>query len=382
MRVLIAGGGTGGHLFPGLAVAEEFKRREAATEVVFVGTESGIESRIVPKEGYPIRYVRAEGIVGLSLAKKVKAIVKAGVSIIDGRRIMKAVKPDIVIGVGGYASGAVVFLAYLLSVPTMILEQNAVPGITNRILGKFVDIACITHQESMSFFPKGRTFLTGNPVRLSIFKGDAEAGYRVFSLDHRLFTILAFGGSAGASSINRALVDSLQNLLDLRDKVQFLHQTGPKDYEAVRHAYQVHGFRGTIAPFVYQMGDAYAVADLVIARAGATTLAELTAIGKPCILIPYPFAAGNHQELNALKLQEIGAAKMIPDRELSGELLAKYIRDLFGDEAGREQMQKTSRAVGRPDAHIKVVDIAMSLTKHSVNSDSRPTASRRGRDNV
>ena len=368
---MIAGGGTGGHLFPGLAVAEEFRSRDASTEVIFVGTESGIEARIVPREGYPIRFLRAEGIVGVTFIKKIKAMVKAVLSMIDSYRIIHAVRPDIVIGVGGYASGAVVLLAYLMSIPTMILEQNSVPGLTNKILGKLVNTVCITYQESISFFPKAKTFLTGNPVRVHIFRGDAETGYRLFSLEKDLFTVFAFGGSSGARSINRSLVDALHYLRDLRDKVQFLHQTGEKDYEHIRKAYQESGFRGTIAPFVYQMGEAYAVADLVISRAGATTLAELTALGKPAILIPYPFAAGNHQELNARKLQEIGAAKMILDRELLGETLAGNIKELFMNETVRKEMQKNSRSVGRPDACTKVVDIAMSLMKQSSSSGAR-----------
>jgi len=374
MRVMIAGGGTGGHLFPGLAVAEEFRSRDASTEVIFVGTESGIEARIVPREGYPIRFLRAEGLVGVTFIKKIKAIIKMGLSMIDSYRIIHAVRPDIVIGVGGYASGAVVLLACLMSIPTMILEQNSVPGLTNQILGKLVNTVCITYQESISFFAKAKTFLTGNPVRVDIFKGNAEAGYRLFSLEKGLFTVFAFGGSSGARSMNRSLVDALQYLQDLRDKIQFLHQTGEKDYEYIRNAYRESGFQGTIAPFVYQMGEAYAVADLVISRAGATTLAELTALGKPAILIPYPFAAGNHQEMNARKLQEIGAAKMILDRELRGETIAGIIKELFINETVREEMKKNSRSVGRPEACTKVVDIAMSLMKQSSSSGARSAA--------
>ena len=382
MRVMIAGGGTGGHLFPGLAVAEEFKSRDASTEVIFVGTESGIEARIVPREGYPIRFLRAEGLVGVTFIKKIKAIIKAIFSMIDSYRIIQTVRPDIVIGVGGYASGAVMLLAYLMSIPTMILEQNSVPGLTNKILGKLVNTVCITYQESISFFPKAKTFLTGNPVRVHIFKGNAETGYRLFSLEKGLFTVFAFGGSSGARSINRALAEALPYLQDLKGKIQFLHQTGEKDYENIRNAYRESGFQGTIAPFVYQMGEAYAVADLVISRAGATTLAELTALGKPAILIPYPFAAGNHQELNARKLQEIGAAKMILDRELRGETLAGSIKDLFINETMRQEMQKNSRSVGRPDACTKVVDRAMSLIKQSSASGARSAAGSRGTDNV
>ncbi len=374
MRVMIAGGGTGGHLFPGIAVAEEFKNRDAATEVIFVGTESGIEARIVPREGYPIRFIRAEGFVGMTFIGKIKAMLKAVLSAVDSYRIIKTIRPDIVIGVGGYASGAVMLLAYLMSIPTIVLEQNSVPGLTNKILGKFVDTVCITYQESISFFPSGKTFLTGNPVRLNLLKGSAETGYRLFSLEKGLFTIFAFGGSLGARSINRALVDALHYLQDLKDKIQFLHQTGQNEYETIRNAYREGGFKGTIAPFIYQMGEAYAVADLVISRAGATTLAELTSLGKPAILIPYPFAAGNHQELNAMKLQAIGAAKMLLDRELRGEALAAGIREFTINERMRDEMQKTSRSVGRPDACMKVVDIAMSLIKKSPAPSARSAA--------
>ncbi len=365
MRVVIAGGGTGGHLFPGLAVAEELKNRDASTEIIFVGTEFGIEARVVPREGCPLKFVRAEGLVGVSASKKVKAVLKMFLSVIDSYRILKTVNPDIVVGVGGYASGAIVFLAFLMSIPTMILEQNSVPGLTNKILGKFVDTACITYQESIPFFPKEKTFLTGNPIRTYILKGSAEAGYKLFSLDPGLFTVFAFGGSSGARSINTALVDALNHLKDLKDKIQFLHQTGTKDYEKIRDAYRKAEFKGTIAPFIYQIGEAYAVADVVLSRAGATTLAELTALGKPAILVPYPHAAGNHQELNARKLREIGAAKVVLDHELKGETLANIIREMYTSNATRTDMQRSSRSVGRPEACAKVVDVAMSLIKQS-----------------
>lgn len=372
MRVIIAAGGTGGHLFPGLAVAEEFKSRDASTEVIFVGTEFGIEARVVPREGYPIRFVRAEGLVGVPVIKKIKAAIKVFFSVIDSYKIIKAVRPDIVIGAGGYASGAIMFLAFLMSIPTIILEQNSVPGLTNRILGKFVNTACITYQESIPSFPKTKTFLTGNPIRMHIFKGNIGAGRRLFSLGEGLFTVLVFGGSSGAGSINIAIVDALNYLHDLKDKIQFLHQTGQRDYETVRNAYRRIGFKGTITPFIYQMGEAYAVADIVISRAGATTLAELTALGKTAILIPYPYAAGNHQELNARKLKGIGAAKMILDRELKGEMLANSIRELYMNEAIRTEMERNSRSVGRPEACAKVVDIAMSLIKQSLIGSRQP----------
>jgi UDP-N-acetylglucosamine--N-acetylmuramyl-(pentapeptide) pyrophosphoryl-undecaprenol N-acetylglucosamine transferase len=369
MRVIIAGGGTGGHLFPGLAVAEELKQRDVSAEVIFVGTEHGIEARVVPREGYPIKFLRAEGIAGVSPARKIKAMFKTFFSVIDSYRIIKMVNPDIVVGVGGYASGALVLIACLMSIPTMILEQNTMPGATNKILGKFVDTICVTYHESISFFPREKTFLTGNPVRLQVLKGSIESAYRLFSLEEGLFTIFTFGGSAGARSINAAMIDALNHLYDLKDKIQFFHQTGPKDYENVREAYRKAGFKGTITPFVYQMGEAYAVADIVISRAGATTLAEITTLGKPSILIPYPYAAGNHQELNARRLVEIGAAKMIPDRELKGEVLAQRIRELYENESLRTEMGKNSKTIGSPEACEKIVDIALSLIKQARDSN-------------
>ncbi|MEW6162312.1 MAG: undecaprenyldiphospho-muramoylpentapeptide beta-N-acetylglucosaminyltransferase [Nitrospirota bacterium] len=363
MRVIIAGGGTGGHLFPGLAIAEEFKNRDGGTEIIFVGTECGIEARMVPREGYTIKFLRAEGVVGVSALKKIKAIMKMFLSIIDSYKIIKMVKPAMVIGVGGYASGVIMLISSLMSIPTMILEQNCIPGLTNRVLGRFVRAICITYQESIPFFPKAKTFLTGNPVRRHILQGSSESGYRLFFLEGGLFTVFVFGGSLGARSINMAVVDSLSYMHNLRDKIQFLHQTGMRDYENVRDAYRRLGFKGTVTPFIYQMSEAYAVADIVISRAGATTLAELTALGKPAILIPYPYAAGHHQELNAKKLLEMSAARMILDSELSGESLAHSIGELYENETIRAEMRKNSRALGRPEACAKVVDIAMSLLK-------------------
>ncbi len=365
MKIIIAGGGTGGHLFPGLALAEEFKKRDPQHEVVFVGTEHGIEARIIPREGYPIRFVRAEGIVGLSVFGKLRAFFKMFLSVADAYRILQTTSPDLVIGVGGYASGAVVFMAHLKSIPTMIHEQNSIPGLTNRLLGKFVRKICVTYQESIPAFPMGKTFLTGNPIRSKILRGDRESAYRLFSLSKDLFTIFVFGGSSGARSINRAMVNALNHMPDIREKVQFLHQTGEKDYESVRESYRKAGIKGTVTPFIYQMAEAYAVADMVISRAGATTLAELTSLGKPAILVPYPYAAGRHQEMNAVKLREMGAAFMLMDSELTGEALAKHIKDMYGNDSIRAEMQRASRGLGRPDACNKIVDIAVSLAKAS-----------------
>lgn len=363
--MVIAGGGTGGHLFPGIAVAEEFKRREPETQVVFIGTEKGIESKVVPQEGYPIRFLRVGGVLGKSPLGKAAALVRLISAVIKSRAIYKGARPDIVIGTGGYVSAGPVAAAWTMSVPTLIMEQNLVPGLANRLLGKIADFIAVTYHESLDFFPRAKTRLTGNPVRESITKGKREDALRFFSLLPERVTVFVFGGSSGARRINEALMNSLDKFLDIRDTVQFLHQTGEQDYERVRTLYREMGFQAMVIPFIRQMAEAYAAADVVVSRAGATTLAELTALGKPAILIPYPHAAG-HQEFNAKKLLEMGGCRVLEDRDLNGAkggVLVRHIKELVASENLRAEMRKHARALGRPDAAQKVVDIAMSLAK-------------------
>lgn len=360
--MVVAGGGTGGHLFPGIAVAEEFKKRDEQTEVIFIGTVKGIEAKVLPKEGYPLRFLKVEGVIGKSPVRKILSIWKLLVSLRASRAILRVVKPDIVIGTGGYVSAGPVVSARLMSIPTLVMEQNLVPGFANRLLAKVADAVAVAYHESMPLLPRAKTYFTGNPVRQGILNGKREDAFALFSLSDDRVTVFVSGGSSGARNINNAVVNALSHLLEIRGDVQFLHQTGQEDYESVRKVYRQLGFQAMTAPFIYQMADAYAVADIVVSRAGATTLAELTALGRPAILIPYPHAAG-HQEFNAKKLLEMGACRMIPDHELSGELLAEHIRELVGAEDKRAEMRKQSRALGRPDAARKVVDIAMSLIR-------------------
>jgi len=368
MKVVIAGGGTGGHLFPGIAVAEELKRRDASAEVIFIGTEHGIEASIVPREGYPLRYVRAEGVVGKSLIGKMRGGIKTLLSFYDSRTLLRQLRPDALIGLGGYASFGPLLAGSLMSIPTVIMEQNSVAGSANRILGRIVDVICVTYHESISFFPKNKTYITGNPVRQEILSASREAAYELFGLERGKFTIFVFGGSSGAGKINSAVCGAFTHLNDLREHIQFLHQTGKNEFETVREIYRKWGFKGTVAAFIHRMAEAYAVADLVISRAGATTLAELTAVGRPAILVPYPFAAGNHQEMNAQRLAEMGAARVIFDHELDPETLARNIRELFGDPGMRHEMERSSKSLGKPDAAQKVVEIVRSLLKKGKNA--------------
>ncbi len=361
MKMVIAGGGTGGHVFPGIAVAKEFNRTMENFEVMFVGTTKGIESRVVPKEGFNMKFIRSEGFVGRKIIGKVSSVFKLPLSMKDSYSILKDYQPDVVLGVGGYSSGPVLLTAILMGIPTIVHEQNAVPGLTNKVLGKFTDLVAITYFESMNFFPKGKTFITGNPVRDEMLKGDRNRGYEVFGLNKDLFTIFIFGGSSGANNINMAMSEALVYLEEFKEHVQFLHQTGERDFDLVREFYHARGFRGSVVPFTHDMADAYAVADLIISRAGATTLAELTTCGKASILIPYPYAAGDHQKVNAQKLWDMGAAQMILDNELNGKVLSDMIKHFFNDPDAIGEMEKTSRSVGRPDATKKMIELITRL---------------------
>lgn len=363
LRIVIAGGGTGGHLFPGIAVAEEIKRRDMLSEVIFVGTEHGIEASVIPREGYPLKFLRAEGVVGKSVTRKTKGAAKMVFSLLDSYRLLRGLRPDVVIGTGGYASFSPVLAGRMMSLPTVVMEQNAVPGLANTLLGKIVDAVCVTYHESISYFPADRTFITGNPVRDGLMSGTKEKAYELFGLGKDKFTILVLGGSSGARKINNAVCEGFSHLTMVKEKIQFLHQTGKTDYESIRETYRKWGFSGTVTAFIHRMPEAYAAADLVISRAGASTLAELTAIGKASILIPYPYAANNHQEFNARKLSGMNAARIILDRDVNGEGLAKNIMELYSDDNVRLELQKACSALGEPDAAQKVVDIVMSLVR-------------------
>ncbi len=363
MNIVIAGGGTGGHVFPGIAVARELKRALNDVKVTFIGTTEGIEASVVPKEGFNIKFIRSEGIVGRSAYKAVSSALKIPLSVKDSYRILKDLKTDVVLGVGGYCSGSVLLTAFLMRIPTIIHEQNIIPGFTNKVLGKLADVVAVTYFESINSFPKEKTHLTGNPIRDEILKGDREGGYRTFALEKGLFTIFVFGGSSGASNINKGMGEALVYLEDYKDKIQFLHQTGEKDFDFVREFYHAKGFRGTVIPFTHNMADAYAVADLVISRAGATTIAELTTCGKAAILVPYPFAAGNHQVANARKLWDIGAAQMILDNELNGRTLSGLIRHLLEDPDAIGEIERIGRSIGRPNATKKIFELMMSIVK-------------------
>lgn len=354
MRLIMAGGGTGGHLFPGLAVAREFQRRDAMTEILFVGTERGIESRVLPREGFPLETIPVRGIKGRGLRGFLQALVGIPASFFRSLGIIGRFRPECIIGLGGYASGPFLVAGKARGIRCAVMEQNMRPGFTNRILGWMVDRIFTSYEESAAYFPRKRVVETGNPVR---WQALPEIKRR------EKFTLLVFGGSAGAHKINLCVVEALQRLRDLTTEFRVIHQTGEADFASIKAAYGSLPFEAEVLAFVERMDEAYARADLVICRAGATTVAEITAFGKAAILIPYPYAAYDHQRFHAQALKERGAAEMILDRELRGEKLAERIRSLYLDRDRLETMGETARKLGKPEAAKKIVDECYVLVK-------------------
>lgn len=353
MRLIVAGGGTGGHLFPGIAVAEEFLARDPANEVLFVGTERGIEARLLPRLGYRLELITATGLKGMGGIAQVKGLLFLLYAYSQSRRILKEFRPDLVLGVGGYASAPLVLAARGMLIPRFVHEQNALPGVTNRFLARVADQVFISLSEARKFFPKEKTVLTGNPLRLAIAAGilgeQRETGRGPFHL-------LVFGGSAGAHSINMAMIQALPQLAGMKGELRITHQTGEKDLHQVREAYQAAGFEAQVLPFIEDMAAAYRQADLIICRAGATTIAEVTACGKACIFIPYPYAADDHQLRNAESLVDRGAGFLLENRQLSGESLAGMIRELLADPVQLAEVGRNARELAKPDAAKVIVD--------------------------
>ena len=360
LRVVIAGGGTGGHLYPGIAVARELLTRRPAAQISFAGTARGIEARVVPREGFALDVIRSAGIKGKPLGNRVRGAWLLPLGILDAWRIVSARRPHLVIGVGGYSSGPVVLVAALRGVATMLLEQNAVPGLTNRLLAPLVRAAAVTFESSRAFFG-GKAFVSGNPVRpefLQTVGSPQETGAHVQASS---VGVLVFGGSQGAHAINMAMVEAAQELAAGSPHLRLTHQTGERDVEMVRAAYREAGLAAEVEPFLYDMGRRIAAADLIVCRAGATTIAEITAAGKAAILIPLPTATDDHQRKNAEALAECLGADVLLQRGLSGHVLADRILALAADRERRERLAAEARSMARPDAARVIANRALEL---------------------
>ena len=358
LSILIAGGGTGGHLYPGIAVARELRSRVPDAAVTFVGTASGIEARVVPREGFALYVIRSAGLKGKSAASLARGVALLPVSAADAWAVITRRQPAVVIGVGGYSSGPVVLLSALRGVPTLLMEQNAMPGLTNRLLAPVVDAAAVTYEESVRFFGR-KAVVSGNPVRPEFFQERGADGDQ--DSPPGAARVLVFGGSQGAHAINMAMVEAAARLAAGTPRVAITHQTGERDLEVVRNGYRRSGLEARVEPFLFAMDREMKAADLVICRAGATTLAELTASGRPSILVPLPTATDDHQRRNAIALVNQGASRLIEQRELSGGRLAAEIEALAGDEPLRRRMGEAARRMARPDAARVIVDRVLGL---------------------
>jgi UDP-N-acetylglucosamine--N-acetylmuramyl-(pentapeptide) pyrophosphoryl-undecaprenol N-acetylglucosamine transferase len=354
VHVIIAGGGTGGHLYPGIALAREIKRRDPAAAITFVGTATGVEARVVPREGFPLDLIRVSGLKAMSRADRLKGFATLPVGTVDAWRVISRHRPDVVVGVGSFASGPVLLLAALRGYPTMLLEQNALPGITNRLLARVVRAAAVTFEDALTFFP-GTGFVAGNPVRPEFFHRTKEDDDRHDS-PPRAARVLIFGGSQGAHAINMAMVEAAAGLAAATVPLAITHQTGERDVDMVRDAYRAAGLEARVEAFLYEMDREMTNADLVVARAGATTLSELAAAQRPAILVPLPTAADDHQRKNAEVISRAGGAEVIDQRELTGQRLADRIVALAHNRERRRQMAAVIGRFARPDAAARIAD--------------------------
>jgi UDP-N-acetylglucosamine--N-acetylmuramyl-(pentapeptide) pyrophosphoryl-undecaprenol N-acetylglucosamine transferase len=357
LSVLIAGGGTGGHLYPGIAVARALLAQVPGAQVTFVGTAAGIESRVVPREGFTLDVIRSAGLKGKSLPSLARGLALLPSSALDAWRVLSRRRPGVVIGVGGYSSGPVVALAALRRIPTLLMEQNAVPGLTNRLLASLVSAAAVTYEQSLAIFG-AKAFVAGNPVRPEFF---SEEAYGEHSSPPGAARVLVFGGSQGAHAINVAMVEAAARLASATPPVVITHQSGERDLEMVRDGYRRAGLEARVEPFLFAMDREMKAADLVVCRSGATTLAELTASSRASILVPFPGATDDHQRKNAEALVKVGAARMVDQRELTGDRLATEILTLAADAAERRRIGEAAARLARPDAAKVIVQKVLEL---------------------
>lgn len=366
MKIIVSGGGTGGHIYPAVTLIKAISALQPGCEFLYVGTKVGLEADIIPKEGIRFETVDIQGFRRKLSAENIKTIMKSAASLWHSRKIISAFSPDVAIGTGGYVCGPVLMAASLMGIPTMIQEQNVLPGVTNKILAKFVSKIAVGYAEAIERFPAEKVVYTGNPIRGEVMTADRTEGLSAFGLDAKKKTILISGGSRGARSINRAMIGAHRYFAG-SDTVQLLHATGKNEYNDVVARLKKLGIDRRragniiIEPYLYDMPKALALADLAIFRAGAVGLAELTARGIPSILVPYPYAAENHQEYNAAAMQKRGAAVVVKDNDISAEKLIDHISALMDAKEKLNAMAEASRALGKPEAAADIAKIAIGL---------------------
>jgi UDP-N-acetylglucosamine--N-acetylmuramyl-(pentapeptide) pyrophosphoryl-undecaprenol N-acetylglucosamine transferase len=359
MRVLIAGGGTGGHVIPALAIARELQARCQA-EVLFVGTARGIENRLVPKAGFGLMRIKVGALKGVSLWTRMRTLFGLPLAILESRKIIRAFAPDVVVGVGGYASGPAMAAAILAKIPTLAFEPNVVPGLANRLVGRRVTAAAVHFEETRKYFRNDHVEVVGVPVRAEFFNLPASGGIAA-GKSAAPPLLLVFGGSQGARAISTAITGAIAAILQKIPGLRVIHQTGERDYNEVQEAYQRAGVEAEVSAFIDNMPQAFARADLVVCRSGASTVAEITAAGKPAIFIPFPQAADDHQRRNAETIVNAGAAVLLPQAELTPERLAQTVTDLLSSPARLKEMSEKARALAHTDAAGRMATMVAEL---------------------
>lgn len=374
MRIVISGGGTGGHIYPALAIARGIAAQWPQSSILYLGTAQGLEADIVPKAGLPFQTISVQGFSRPLGWRTVRSVGLAGRGFFQAIRALRRFRPDLVVGTGGYVCGPVVLAAWLLGIPAVIHEQNAMPGMTNRFLARFVAAICLTFPEAETYFPdRGKTYLTGLPVREEVARKGKKDGLAALDLKEDRLTVVITGGSRGARRINQAMAAAMPAFSG-RPDLQFYHISGEKEYQATLEAYRASGVEVEkagnlkVVPYLYGMENALAAADLIVGRAGASFLAEIMVRGIPAILVPYPHAAADHQTYNARSLADKGAAVVIPDGEFSGQRLTEVLTNLSSDSQRRELMAAACRSLGRENALDNIVQvIAQSLSGKAGN---------------
>lgn len=362
--LLIAGGGTGGHLFPGLAVAAACRAQEPGLELAFVNTGKALESQALSRAGYDLEPLAARAFRGAGLMGRLKSLAVLPGALLGARSILKRRRPALVLAVGGYAAFPLGVMARLGGVTLAVQEQNALPGLTNRLLGKVARQVFVSFPEAQAHFPARRSLLVGNPVRPDLLEAARQAAGQRPDPGER-FRVLILGGSQGAHSLNQALCQALPLLAGQKARLHFTHQTGASDQALVQAAYAEQGFEAQVADFFEDMGRLYGLAHLVICRAGAGTLTELTACGRAGICVPYPHAAGDHQTKNAQSLVSAGAARLLPDGQLSGQAVASLLLELMDQPQVLRAMEERAQALGRPQAAQEIASRCLALIKEA-----------------
>ncbi|MCB2180666.1 MAG: undecaprenyldiphospho-muramoylpentapeptide beta-N-acetylglucosaminyltransferase [Desulfobulbaceae bacterium] len=350
IKLMVSGGGTGGHLFPGIAVAEALLETRPDSKVLFVGTDRHTDKHVLAHRDFKRATVNCQGLMGKTLIEKIRSLIQLPLAVVASARLIREFKPDLVMGVGGYVTGPVLLAAKILRVPTCIHEQNSVPGMANRKLGSFVDRVFLSLPGSEKYFSEKKCVLTGNPVRKEIVAAAGKSKEPQTGL-----TLLVIGGSLGAHRVNTLILEAMAVLENPPPDFKVIHQTGAADEQFVRNGYEELGIMAEVSAFFENMADLYKKADIVVSRAGATSLAEMTVFGLPMILIPFPYAADDHQQKNGEYLVRGGAARMIREKELDGEQLAEEILNLMSDKKKRREMALAAAELARPNATMEIL---------------------------